>query len=1058
MGSARTHSSGRRRFTIGIWVLGAVLAVTARIASATIYHVAPTGSDTNPGTADSPFKSIQRAIDGTVAGDTVEVAAGLYRERPIVTAANSGTPGAPITIRGASGAIIDGSEDVALNWTLSSCCGGGVYVAPLAWDTNAVFAGEQSIQELWWGSAQYAVLGQWSPWYYLRQFTYGMKNVPGLPDYNETWGADLWGALPEGWNAIRGLALWKGDDHTLWVKLMPGGEGSTPLDVTQQVMRVSPADSSIVTIDGADDIILDGFALKYGYRAVTVRNSRGVEIKNCVMKPVYNGIGLYDGSDGVSVHNNEYSKNAMVRTSTRNETDNVWHQNKNPLQYRGTQDKAFLWGLKSKGNNRIYDNWVHDAAIGVALGTHLTPAEEAQWGVNVEVNHNLFENLYQDAFGGGGNCYLNKLHHNVARNVLQMGRLYNVLTGPFYIYNNIILPGPMTANNIVFYGDSSGQVPQVFIYNNTTVNPLDSPALSEPGVVGAGVFHPNNMPEYGASLLNHHIYNNLFYGDRWLKTYSSGEDFHWDGDYNFYAARNGWLDNITGDGTTSPANGQAYAQGQGIDLHGTWTTAAPGFTNLAGGDVSLTASSPARGGGADLTALFGPLPGNPSTDRGALPYGTPMPVVPGTSGGAPATPVISSATIAAGVTPGTSGGALVTIMGSSLAGATVQFGGVAATGVAVNPTGSHLVCVAPAQATAGLVDVIVTTASGASNALPFTYSSGPTVGVFTPIADALLAAGNPGGIYGTGNNLQVQNNGPSFSVEAVLKFDVKNVAGPIANATLRLYKLGGSTAAHSITAFAADGDAWSESTVNWNNRPPKGEAQAVTPIGANAQWYAWDVTDFVRAQQSGDAVAGFYLADATDYRNQWTQWAAKEWGQGFEPQLVVTFSAPPPPSVTSLSPTADAVVLGTAPTKNYGTKNMLRVRSNGAASAESYLQFSLATLSSAPVTSAKLRLYKRSGNVTGSVSVAGVDDDSWTETGIRWSNKPLAGAILSATPVTRTNARYEWDVTAFVNAQLVDGVVSLRMSDEAPNARKLSKWRSKEDRSVGLRPVLVVTQ
>ncbi len=47
---------------------------------ATIYHVSPSGADTNPGTETSPFKTIFRAAAVARAGDTVRVHAGIYRE------------------------------------------------------------------------------------------------------------------------------------------------------------------------------------------------------------------------------------------------------------------------------------------------------------------------------------------------------------------------------------------------------------------------------------------------------------------------------------------------------------------------------------------------------------------------------------------------------------------------------------------------------------------------------------------------------------------------------------------------------------------------------------------------------------------------------------------------------------------------------------------------------------------------------------------------------------------------------------------------------------------
>lgn len=73
------------------------------------YYVSNNGSDSNPGSLQSPFKTIQKALDYTTPGDTVSIRGGTYKEK--VTVKTSGTFGNPITIKNYENerAILDGT-------------------------------------------------------------------------------------------------------------------------------------------------------------------------------------------------------------------------------------------------------------------------------------------------------------------------------------------------------------------------------------------------------------------------------------------------------------------------------------------------------------------------------------------------------------------------------------------------------------------------------------------------------------------------------------------------------------------------------------------------------------------------------------------------------------------------------------------------------------------------------------------------------------------------------------------------------------------------------------
>lgn len=107
-------STGRLPFAIGTVTLVAFVGVApsshAQEPPVGSVYVATDGSDTNPGTIDQPWKTIQKAADSVDAGATVYVRGGVYNGA--VTINVSGTPGDPITFRSHPGetAIIDGSN------------------------------------------------------------------------------------------------------------------------------------------------------------------------------------------------------------------------------------------------------------------------------------------------------------------------------------------------------------------------------------------------------------------------------------------------------------------------------------------------------------------------------------------------------------------------------------------------------------------------------------------------------------------------------------------------------------------------------------------------------------------------------------------------------------------------------------------------------------------------------------------------------------------------------------------------------------------------------------
>ncbi|MBT3296765.1 MAG: DNRLRE domain-containing protein [Verrucomicrobia bacterium] len=129
---------------------------------------------------------------------------------------------------------------------------------------------------------------------------------------------------------------------------------------------------------------------------------------------------------------------------------------------------------------------------------------------------------------------------------------------------------------------------------------------------------------------------------------------------------------------------------------------------------------------------------------------------------------------------------------------------------------------------------------------------------------------------------------------------------------------------------------------------------------------------------------------------------------------------PPGPSDFShaLGPVADSYVRDGAASENYGTEEYLRCKydSGGNFTRQSYLRFDLSDVHGA-VKRAVLRLKVVSVNGSGDTHTAhGVDDDSWGENAITWSNRPALGPPFTSAAHGGVGDWVEFDVTDAVDA------------------------------------------
>jgi hypothetical protein len=124
--------------------------------------------------------------------------------------------------------------------------------------------------------------------------------------------------------------------------------------------------------------------------------------------------------------------------------------------------------------------------------------------------------------------------------------------------------------------------------------------------------------------------------------------------------------------------------------------------------------------------------------------------------------------------------------------------------------------------------------------------------------------------------------------------------------------------------------------------------------------------------------------------------------------------------------------------QNFGTAGdlILKRSANSGNTCETYLKFDLSSLTS--ITTIKLRLHGGRLSGTGNGVVTNIyyaSNDSWTETGLTWNNKPASGSTVRGNvTVSGTVAQwYEVDLTSFLKSEFAPGRKVVTLVLKNPN-------------------------
>jgi len=310
------------------------------------------------------------------------------------------------------------------------------------------------------------------------------------------------------------------------------------------------------------------------------------------------------------------------------------------------------------------------------------------------------------------------------------------------------------------------------------------------------------------------------------------------------------------------------------------------------------------------------------------------------------------------------------------------------------------------------------------------------------IADAYMRDGTYAGTnYGSATMLVVKKeSGAGYSREAIFKFDPRSIQRPVSLAKLHLYvSYANSQAGSGQWAIYQTNSSWTESTINWNNKPAQKNLIATVQGQSTTGYVDFDITTLINSLHP-DSLLSLKLVATTVNSLGDAGFGSKE--SAFVPQIIIDDTAP---KVEQLGGVGDAYVKsGTANVNtNFGNAGYLAAQ-NGFY--ESYLQFDLNNIAG-KVVGAKLKLNSLASAAT-QWQLYKVNNNSWTETGITWNNKPT-GTDSLITTINAVAGTVYFDIVNLLKSIPGDGLLSFKI---VATANVYSSFSSKQASNASLRP------
>ena len=413
------------------------------------YYVAPNGNDNNSGTfLESPFRTIQKAVSRAVAGDTVLVRGGTYREQVEMNAAGTADKVITVAAYGQEVPVIKGSE-VVTGWAPH----GGAIWKKSGWPHNSqqVFVdfdatGNGSLQQIGMPSQYYTT-----------------------SEYNKPVGSGVASMTP-------GTFYYDAPAMTLYVWLRDSSDPNAHVVEASVRRRLLFMHHPFIR--------LKGFAFRHSNSSAFAKQGAAVELSaNSVI-------------EGCDIQHVDFTGLAMgyLKTNSEARNCNISNNGNSGVSAVGSVDFRLLNVTLNRNNTRNFNPLWHAGGFKGTAKTHGTIEKS-------EVGHNNGSGIWFDHSNSDRQIVIrgNYIHDNGPVD----SAIFFEVSNNGLIYNNVLVNNRRRG---IYVAASNGTL----VYNNTIVATGDRAAIEVGGMprssatlMNNAVY--NNIVSHGTSLYDIYI-------------------------------------------------------------------------------------------------------------------------------------------------------------------------------------------------------------------------------------------------------------------------------------------------------------------------------------------------------------------------------------------------------------------------------------------------------------------------------------------------------------------------------------------------------------------------